>query len=70
MSAFEEDRELYDNPFERPADPVPDDRFQMLYCDSATCRVNTFERGDGSQYIIPRKSGLCPGCGQPGEVVR
>lgn len=36
-------------------------RFQMLYCDLVSCRVNTFERGD---------SGECPGCGEPGEVLR
>lgn len=36
------------------------ERFQMLYCDDAKCRVNTFECG---------ASGFCPGCGKPGEVL-
>jgi hypothetical protein len=46
-----------------------DDPFEMLYCDSSpTCRVNTFERCDGSdnRHGI---NGRCPGCGRPGEVV-
>lgn len=48
-----------------------DDKFQMLYCDTGTCRVNTFERGDGDEGAFRRREpGRCPGCGQPGEVVR
>lgn len=34
------------------------DRFLMLYCDDASCRVNTFEAGD---------DGTCPGCGEVGH---
>lgn len=46
-----------------------DDQFQMLYCDNvARCRVNTFERGDGSDNVR-HENGRCPGCGEPGEVV-
>lgn len=33
------------------------DRFTMLYCDTASCRVNEFEHGD---------DGECPACGFPG----
>lgn len=44
-------------------------RFQMLYCDSASCRTNTFERGDGSDNVRG-ESGRCPGCGRVGEAVR
>lgn len=40
-----------------PAGPVEDfARFDMLYCDAARCRVNTFERGR------PADEGRCPGC--------
>ena len=45
------------------------DRYQMLYCDNMKCRVNTFERGDGSDSIRGR-SGICPGCGSEGEELR
>ena len=33
------------------------DRYQMLYCDTARCAVNTFEHFD---------EGECPGCGERG----
>lgn len=33
------------------------DQFEMLYCDTPRCRVNTFERG---------KRGFCPGCEESG----
>lgn len=46
----------------------PGGAFEMLYCDRASCRVNTFERGDGSDNR--RGSGRCPGCGDAGEVIR
>ena len=36
------------------------DRFEMLYCDTVWCRVNTFERGN---------MGQCPGCNRQGIVV-
>lgn len=36
------------------------ERFEMLYCDTTSCRVNEFERG---------ASGLCPGCGAFGEPI-
>lgn len=49
--------------------PPSDDRFQMLYCDQAACRTNTFERGDGSDNVRG-ESGRCPGCGRVGEAVR
>lgn len=42
---------------------MTDDQFQMLYCDTATCRVNTFERGNGHD------AGRCPGCNTPGQPV-
>ena len=45
------------------------DRFEMLYCDSAWCRVNTFERGDGWDDVHGR-DGLCPGCRSEGEEPR
>lgn len=46
----------------------PGGRFEMLYCDRASCRVNTFERGDASDDR--RGSGRCPGCGSAGEAVK
>jgi len=36
------------------------EQFEMLYCDTARCRVNTFERG---------QDGACPGCLTQGEVI-
>lgn len=46
------------------------DAFDMLYCDSAGCRVNTFERGGGGEGDwSDRFAGRCPGCGQPGKPV-
>ena len=42
------------------------DRFEMLYCDDRWCRVNTFERGDGSDDVRGWV-GLCPGCRSEGE---
>lgn len=49
------------------------DAFDMLYCDSAGCRVNTFERGGGGggdwSDRSYRGAGHCPGCGQPGKPV-
>ena len=45
------------------------DRFEMLYCDSARCRVNTFERGDERDDVRGRV-GLCPGCRSEGEELR
>jgi len=33
-----------------------EDRFEMLYCDDMSCRVNEFERGTGNS------AGHCPGC--------
>lgn len=45
------------------------EKYQMLYCDNLRCRVNTFERGDGSDYVHGI-DGLCPGCGNEGEVIR
>lgn len=47
---------------------MTDDQFQMLYCDKVACRVNTFERGDGSDNRRG-DTGRCPACGEPGEVV-
>ena len=44
------------------------DRYQMLYCDNMKCRVNAFERGDGSDSVRGT-DGLCPGCGWEGEVL-
>lgn len=44
---------------------TPMDRFLMLYCDQSSCRVNTFEAGDGSDDVRKRP-GLCPGCSSPG----
>lgn len=41
------------------------DKYTMLYCDNAQCRVNTFECGDGSEH--KEKPGLCPGCAWEGE---
>ena len=38
------------------------DRYEMLYCDVRTCRVNTFERG-------PQPAGRCPACNERGIVV-
>jgi hypothetical protein len=56
---------------------VSDDRFKMLYCDTNSCRVNTFEAGIGDPTIPYRhgdgsvttrtEPGLCPGCGEPGK---
>ncbi len=37
------------------------DPYQMVYCDSADCRVNTFERG---------KTGKCPYCRSEGIPVQ
>jgi hypothetical protein len=48
---------------------MTDDQFQMLYCDKSLCRVNTFERGNGSDNRRG-ETGRCPGCGEPGEVVQ
>jgi hypothetical protein len=49
---------------------VTDDQFQMLYCDTATCSVNTFERGDGSEGAFRQHdAGRCPGCNTPGQPV-
>jgi hypothetical protein len=49
---------------------MTDDQFQMLYCDTATCRVNTFERGDGSEGAYRQHdAGRCPGCNTPGRPV-
>lgn len=31
------------------------DKYRMMYCGSALCRVNTFEHG---------RTGKCPGCGE------
>ena len=42
---------------------------EMLYCDSARCRVNTFERGDERDDVRGRV-GLCPGCRSEGEELR
>jgi len=36
------------------------DRFEMLYCDDVSCRVNTFEAGS---------NGKCPGCDAVGYRV-
>lgn len=44
------------------------DKFKMLYCDSARCRVNTFEAGDGSDYVDGRP-GRCPACHSHGLCV-
>lgn len=41
------------------------EKFNMLYCDDAGCRVNTFERGDGSDDV-DGVSGKCPACGSDG----
>jgi|APEBP8051072661_1049379.scaffolds.fasta_scaffold02341_6 hypothetical protein len=41
------------------------DRFTMLYCDNMRCRVNTFERGDGTDWVT-KVPGKCPGCGEVG----
>lgn len=46
-------------------DDVMYDKFQMLYCDQAWCRVNTFERGDGTDSVRGI-DGPCPGCIRPG----
>lgn len=43
--------------------------YEMLYCDRVLCRVNTFERGDGSDNVRS-EDGRCPGCGRFGEVIR
>lgn len=40
--------------------PVDHDPYEMLYCDTASCRVNEFECGS---------TGRCPGCGEIGEVI-
>lgn len=49
---------------------MTDDRFQMLYCETAGCRVNTFERGDGDEGVFRRhEAGRCPGCNRPGKAV-
>lgn len=45
-----------------------DEPYEMLYCDQPRCRVNTFERGDGSDDVRG-ESGRCPGCGRVGEVL-
>jgi hypothetical protein len=37
-----------------------DKKIEMLYCDTARCRVNTFEHGP---------SGRCPGCGWDGVPI-
>ena len=34
--------------------------YHMVYCDDASCRVNTFEWG---------LEGLCPGCGNEGFCI-
>lgn len=34
--------------------------YEMLYCDDAQCRVNTFEAGT---------QGTCPGCTKPGYEI-
>ena len=61
-------RALSDDLNEPDPEPAPD-RYQMLYCDNAKCRVNTFERGDGTDSIHGT-DGLCPGCGSEGEELR
>lgn len=48
---------------------MTEDQFEMLYCDKASCRVNTFERGDGSDNPRSAESGRCPGCGEPGKKI-
>lgn len=46
------------------------DAFDMLYCDNAACRVNTFERGGGGQGDWrDSRAGKCPGCGRFGKLV-
>ena len=45
---------------------MPQDPYEMLYCDTASCRVNTFEAGDGAD-AVNREAGLCPGCNQIGH---
>lgn len=42
-------------------DERTDSRYTMLYCDSNTCWVNTFEYGD---------TGKCPGCYSEGVALR
>jgi hypothetical protein len=45
---------------------MSDDRFKMLYCDQISCRVNSFEAGDGSD-MLSKRPGLCPACGRKGN---
>ena len=44
---------------------IPDEKYEMLYCDTPYCRVNTFERGDGSDHLRGWV-GMCPGCNREG----
>lgn len=46
------------------------DKYLMLYCDNPHCRVNTFERGDGSDRVIDHRPGLCPGCSREGYEIQ
>lgn len=41
--------------------------YQMLYCDNPACRVNTFERGERTEYR--NTTGRCPGCYKVGKPV-
>lgn len=50
--------------------PLHPDAFDMMYCDNAGCRVNTFERGGGGEGDWhDRSARRCPGCGTFGKLV-